>query len=173
MPGSSTPEPAVHLICGATGAGKTTLAIRLAGRLGGVRFSLDDWMQALFWPDLPARDDFPWAEARIARCMDRIKAMIVQVAPLGIPSIVDAGFTTRAERAAFAGWARGLDLTVRLHHVDLPADLRWRRVEERNAERGAAYAFAVTREMFDFMEAMWEPPDDEEMAALASVRVTE
>ncbi len=43
--------PRVHLIAGSTGAGKTTYARALAEQVGGVRFSIDEWMTALFWMD--------------------------------------------------------------------------------------------------------------------------
>src|SRR5689334_16988583 len=43
----------VHLICGSTGAGKTTYARRLADEIGAVVFSIDEWMAALFWMDAP------------------------------------------------------------------------------------------------------------------------
>ena len=46
---------------------------------------------------------------------------------------------------------------------------RWRRVKLRN-EHGSEQAqltFAITREMFDFTETLWEPPTPEEMAEFA------
>jgi len=36
------------------------------------------------------------------------------------------------------------------------------RVCERNRGESTTYSFAVTREMFDFMEARWEMPDQTE-----------
>jgi len=49
--------------------------------------------------------------------------------------------------------------------LDVPVEVRWARVCERNAGASATYTFAVSREMFDAMEAMWELPDAEELAA--------
>ena len=43
--------PLIHLICGSTGAGKTTYAKALAAKLGAVHFSIDQWMATLYWPD--------------------------------------------------------------------------------------------------------------------------
>ena len=43
----------VHMVYGPQGAGKSTFSGRLTGRIGAVSFSIDDWMQALFIPDLP------------------------------------------------------------------------------------------------------------------------
>jgi len=62
---------------------------------------------------------------------------------------------------------------VRLHFLDVPADERWRRVEARNRQPGGTgqLDFQISREMFDFVEAMWEPPTPEEMAACDGVRI--
>ena len=43
-------------------------------------------------------------------------------------------------------------------------------MQQRNRERGETFAFPVTRWMFDFIEDLWEPPTDEEMAALNGVK---
>jgi hypothetical protein len=54
------------------------------------------------------------------------------------------------------------------------AGLKVRRVEERNrAKDGSNHlSFDVTREMFDFVESLWEPPTDTELAASNGVRVS-
>ena len=46
------------LIVGCTGAGKTTYARRLADEIGGIRFSIDEWMMALFWKPLNKHQGF-------------------------------------------------------------------------------------------------------------------
>ena len=53
-------EATIHLVCGSTGAGKTTHALRLCRQLGAMHFSADDWMVALFAPDTPQRADWTW-----------------------------------------------------------------------------------------------------------------
>ena len=57
--------------------------------------------------------------------------------------------------------------------LDAPREERWRRVQARNAEKGATYQlpFAVTRDMFDFVETLWEPPTDQELARCNGIRV--
>jgi hypothetical protein len=47
----------------------------------------------------------------------------------------------------------------------VPEAERWRRVESRNAEKSQVLPFAVTREMFDFVEGIFEPPDAVELTA--------
>ena len=159
-------EPLVHLIAGSTGAGKTTYALALAERIGAVRFSIDEWMMALFWMDSPQPLDGAWAIVRVERCYAQIWRVAEQIAGRGVPVVLDLGFTTRAARARFADLAHDAGLKTQLHFVDVPADERWRRVEARNAAADGQLEFAVTREMFDFVEARWEAPDTAEMAAM-------
>jgi predicted kinase len=173
MPASSRPEAGtVHLVAGPTGAGKSTLAGRLAAAHGAVVFGIDDWMGRLYWPDMAPGADAAWAHERVARCIAQMRAVIAALVPLGVASVVDAGFTTRVERTEFAGWAAARGLAVRLHWIDLAPGARWARVEARNAAGGGATGFPVTREMFDYMEGLWEPPDAAEAAALHAVRIT-
>lgn len=165
-------DPLVHLIAGSTGAGKTTYALALAETVGGVRFSIDEWMTALFWMDSPQPLDPGWSIARVERCYTHIWTVAAQVAGCGVPMVLDLGFTQRASRARFVALARDAGLAPRLHLLDVPAGERWRRVEARNAAPGGQLDFAVTREMFDFVEGMWEAPDDAEMAATDDLRIS-
>ena len=64
----------IHLICGATGAGKSTYAERLATDLGGVRFSIDEWMQALHNANKPDAPSFEWFHERVRRNCARCAA---------------------------------------------------------------------------------------------------
>jgi predicted kinase len=162
-----------HLICGSTGAGKTTYALALAERLGGVRFSIDEWMSTLFWMDSPQPLDAQWSMERVARCDRQIWAVAKAVATAGVDVVLDLGFPTAAARARFAALAREAGVGVRLHLVEASADERWRRVQRRNAEpcpaTGAQLPFAVDREMFDFVESLWEPPSSAELQSLCGL----
>ena len=165
------PTPLTHLVCGSTGAGKTTYALALTERVGGVHFSIDDWMVRLFWADSPQPIRFDWTIERVKRCEAQIADMAVKLARRGVPAVLDLGFTRAEHRAKFYAIAAKAGLGAQLHFVDVPADERWRRVTSRNAEKGETYRLEVTREMFDFMEGIWEPPTPEEMAAMGGVVV--
>jgi predicted kinase len=156
----------IIIVTGSTGAGKTSYAIELATRLRGVRFSIDDWMTTLFWMDSPQPIEFDWAMARIARCEAQILEQVAALSALGIPTILDLGFTRVDHRARFADEARTLGMTCSLHWVDVPTDERWRRVQQRNREQGKTFAMTVDRAMFDFMEGQWQPPSDDEIKAM-------
>ncbi len=157
----------IHLLCGSTGAGKTTYGRRLAEELGAVRFSIDEWMSALFWMDAPDPFTPAWAMERVERCAAMIWNTAAGISATGVPCVLEIGLTTAARRAQYADLAREAGFPVKLHLVDAPAEERWRRVEARNTAPDAdQLPFKLTREMFDFVEAMWERPDAEELAAL-------
>ena len=165
----------IHLICGSTGAGKTTYARRLCEEAGAVLFSIDQWMTALFWMDSPQPLEASWSMDRVARCNDQIWTVAAQVAARGIPCVLDLGFTRLQERDRFAKLAAAAGFSVQLHILDVPREERWRRFQVRNAEGGEApqLQFAVTRGMFDFVETMWEPPNEAERAACNAVLVAD
>ena len=173
IPGLMT-KTLIHLICGATGAGKTTYAVRLSGELGAVRFSIDEWMTALFWMDASQPLNPHWAMERVRRCSAQIWRTAAEVAGRGVPCILEVGLTTAERRAHFLGLARDAGLPARLHFLDVSADERWRRVEGRHARNDEAGQLPceLTREMFDFVETMWEAPSDEELAAADGVKVS-
>ena len=162
----------IHLVCGSTGAGKTTYSRQLADALSGVVFSVDQWMATLFWIDSPKPLQATWSMERVERCAAQIWATASEVAPLGVPCVLDLGFTQRGTRARFVQLARQSGLSAQLHVLDVPTDERWRRVLARNTAGGTAaqLPFDVTRDMFDFVETLWEPPTDEELAACDGIR---
>jgi predicted kinase len=158
----------LHLIAGPTGAGKTTYAIALAERIGAVRFSIDEWMAALFWPDAEPGQDFGWAIERVNRCEAVIAATALQVLARGAPVVLDLGFSRAEHRRKFIRVGAEAGFAAETHLVTADPETRWARVGQRNRDQGETFRFEVTREMFDFMEGMWEPPTPDEGAALTA-----
>lgn len=161
----------IILIVGCTGAGKTTYAMKLADTLGGVRFSIDEWMTALFWADSPQPIEFKWTMERVERCEAQIFTTVRQLAARGIMVVLDLGFTRLEHRDKFRALAADAGLTAAVHFIDVPADERWFRVNRRNKQRGKTFAMEVDRHMFDFMEGMWEPPLEAEWSAGGGCRI--
>ncbi len=162
----------IHLVCGATGAGKSTYAENLAQSLGGLRFSIDEWMQCLHNADQPSEISYDWLYERVLRNCAQMRDIAEKLAPLGIPSIFDCGLTKKEERTVFTKWAANHGFSVQLHFIDIPTNVRWQRVQKRNTERKDTFQFEVTREMFDFIDAIWEAPSPEEMQTYAGKQIT-
>ena len=161
----------IVLIVGCTGAGKTTYARALADQLGAVRFSIDEWMTTLFWADSPQPIQFQWTMERVERCEAQIFATVRQLAARGILAVLDLGFTRKKHRDRFFALAADAGLSAVIHFLDVPVDERWQRVNRRNKERGETYAMEVDRQMFDFMEGMWEPPLEAEWSLGGGCRI--
>ena len=148
----------IILIVGCTGAGKTTYARALADEIGAMRFSIDEWMMPLFGPDVPQPIEFAWMMERVNRCEAMIWTMARQSVARGIPVVLDLGFTKQEHRQKFRDLAVAAGLSAAVHFIDVPVEVRWQRVQHRNAEQGDTFAMHVDRTMFDFMEGLWEPP---------------
>ncbi|WP_342071646.1 AAA family ATPase [Yoonia algicola] len=157
----------IHLICGSTGAGKTTYARELATNIGGAVFSIDEWMVTLFGEDAPAHLDPTWIFPRVHRCETQIWAIASQLGMLRVPAILDLGFQRREHRQRFSGLAKQAELTAKLHVLNVDASERWRRVNFRNKDQGETFHMEITRSMFDYIENAWEPPSDDEIEAVA------
>ena len=153
----------IQLVIGSTGAGKSTYSRALSSRLSAVRFAIDEWMETLFLPDRPADAQHEWYLDRISRSTALIWDTVMQLANLGTSVVLEIGLTQRGPRAEFYQRVDDAGLSLRLHVVEAPRDVRWARVDARNRERGETFSMEVTRGMFDFVEGMWEPPEAPEL----------
>lgn len=156
------------LVCGPTGAGKTTYALALSKEIGAVRFSIDAWMQKLYSQDMTELD-YSWMIERVNRCYEQIWEVSQQLLTLGSDVILDLGFTTKSQRQLFVERAALLSVKSaavesELHYLDTPQKVRRSRVTKRNIEKDPeVYSFEVNDMMFDFMEPRFEIPDAGEL----------
>lgn len=153
----------IHMVTGLTGAGKSTYSETLALDENGVRFSIDDWMSNLFFMERDVTTDFDWFYERVQRCTKQMRDAAELTLRTKTPVIFDCGFTNSHERGLFYDWADDLGYSVALHYLDVDHAVRWQRVQSRNEQQGATFALNVTREMFDFMQNIWEAPSPDEM----------
>ena len=163
----------IHLVCGPTGAGKSTYSEELALSVDGMRFSIDEWMQRLHNADKPNENLFEWFYERVQRNCAQMRDVAERLVVLGVPAIFDCGLTNKLERNIFVDWAEEQGFSVQLHFCDAPTEIRWQRVQKRNAEQAETFQFEVTRDMFDFIESMWEAPSANEMTRLSGKRITD
>jgi predicted kinase len=147
----STPEPRLILICGLPGSGKTALAKELESRLRAVRFSPDEWMDAL---SLNLYDE---------QRRERIEALQwkwgQELLALGLTVIIEWGTWARSERDTLRLRARALGAAVELHSLSAPADVLFERIQRRDRETPP-----IDRDTLSRWFAMFEAPTPEEMA---------
>ncbi len=143
--------PRLIIVCGLPGSGKTTLAKELEFSLRAIRFSPDEWMDAL---SLDVYDE----ERR-----GKIEALqwnfAQKLLALDLTVIIEWGTWGRSERDTLRLGARALGAAVELHYLAAPADVLFDRIQRRRLENPPIKRDALSRwcEMF-------QVPTPEEMA---------
>jgi predicted kinase len=154
--------PTVHLVCGSTGAGKTTYAAAVAARTGGVCFAIDEWMATLFVADRPDPPSVQWASERVERCERQMWLVAVQLIERNVDVVFDLGLSTRDQRERMRMLVAQTRAASKLHYLDVGLATRRARVLKRGVDvRGQS--FEITASIFDAMEELFEPPTDDEL----------
>jgi len=151
------------LVCGLPGAGKTTLAKRLARERGAIRMCPDEWIEAVL------------EDTRDTRERDRLRDPVENMQWVltkewlqeGLTVTLENGFWSEEERTQYACEALEVGARIELHYLEAPSfELLWERVARRNIEtadgpfvmneselRAAWDVFeAPTREEIDFYD---------------------
>jgi predicted kinase len=161
------------MICGPLGAGKTTLARRLAAEHRALRFSLDEWVMQLFGNEAPQPMVFDWWAERCRRCSERIWSVCEGALSQNIDIVLDLGFPGVAHRSQYRRLAAQAGAAVHLHIVTAEPPLRWERVQARNRDGGETFALVVTEDMFKGSESWWEPPSEAELSGGVTLHTAE
>jgi predicted kinase len=143
--------PRLIVVCGLPGSGKTTHAKMLETRLRAVRFSPDEWLDALSISLY--REE---TRARIERLQWEFAQRLLT---LGIRVIIEWGTWARSERDTLRVGARSLGAAVELHHLSAPVDVLFDRLQRRGREHPPVERDALLR-----WEEMFQIPTSEEVA---------
>src|SRR5271170_1390696 len=139
------------IVCGLPGSGKTTLAKELERRLRAVRFSPDEWIDAL---SLDLYD-----EERRAKIEALQWKLGQELLAYGLTIIIEWGTWGRSERDALRLGARALGAAVELHYLHAPADVLFERIRRRGMEKPP-----IEREALSRWSEIFQVPTPEEMA---------
>jgi predicted kinase len=143
--------PRLIIICGLPGSGKTTLARALETRLRAVRFSADEWMDAL------SLDLFD--EVRRGKIEALQWKLCRELLKLGLIAIIEWGTWGRSERDRLRLGSRALGAAVELHYLSAPADVLFDRIQRRGMENPPIERDALSR-----WAVMFQAPTPDEMA---------
>jgi len=139
------------IVCGLPGSGKTTLAKALESRLRAVRFSADEWMDAL---SINIYDEEK--RGKIEALQWKFGQELLE---LGLTVIIEWGTWGRSERDTLRLGARALGAAVELHYLSAPMDVLFDRIQGRGLEKPPIERDALSR-WFE----MFQAPTPEEMA---------
>jgi predicted kinase len=141
--------PRLIIVCGLPGSGKTTHAKALETRLGAIRFSPDEWMDAL---SLDLYD-----EGRREKLEALQWSFAQQLLGRGLTVIIEWGTWGRSERDALRLGARALGAAVELHYLPASGDVLFDRIQQRGAETPPIERDQLMR----WIELFEEPTPDE------------
>jgi predicted kinase len=137
------------IVCGLPGSGKTTHAKQLQAKLGAIRFSADEWMDAVsldLW-DEPNRGKIEALQWQLGQ----------QLLARGLTLIIEWGTWGKSERDALRIRARELGAAVELHYLSATVDILIDRIQQRGLENPP-----IKREqLVQWAEAFEEPTADE------------
>jgi len=143
------------LIVGLPGAGKTSWARRLEEERKAIRLTPDEWMDALF--DASEVDGRRWVlESQM------LWGVAARALELGVNVILDYGCWSEEERDLFRTRAQQLGASAEIVVLDLPLDVLWERLRQRNENLPGA-TFRVSREELEEWSATFEVPTADEV----------
>lgn len=152
----------LHLIIGPVAAGKSTFALQLAREHRAVRMNLDEWMATLFRPDRPEVGVMEWYIERTGRCIEQIWKQTTRTLDAGTHVVLEIGLILRRDRERFYERLDARSEGLTLYVLDAPREVRRRRVQQRNREKGETFSMEVPLAFFEMASDRWEPPDEVE-----------
>lgn len=134
-------------------------------------------MKELFWQDMPPTPDIEWFQEhqnwyveKISRCESMIAKEAVNLLKLGLTPILDLGFTSSSHRMEYVRLALDNAATPEIHYLDSSQEMRWSRVHDRNNTKNESYSMNVDRDMFDYIEQIFEPMSQQELKYVKSIK---
>jgi predicted kinase len=149
--------PTLYLICGKIGAGKSTLAKKLASHPATLLISEDHWTSNLFADDLKTIEDYSRLSARLRAAMT---PHIVDILRQGLSVVLDFPANTVRNR----DWMRSLVAEAQVAHefhlLDISDEICKQRLRQRNAS--GEHPFQMTDAEYDqFTRYFLAPGADE------------
>jgi aminoglycoside phosphotransferase family enzyme/predicted kinase len=168
------PQPALVVMTGLSGSGKSTIAARLAQGLGGIRVRSDverkrlaglDWQRHA----VGSAESAPqlYSAAMTARTYERLHAVARAALAGGLPVVVDAASLRAAERESLLALADALPAPAVIVECTAPLPVLRQRVAARAAQGNDPSD--ATLAVLEAQRTWREPPDAAEAARLLQV----
>jgi predicted kinase len=152
------PMPTLHFFCGKAGAGKTTIASRLAKEQNAILISEDICMMRLFGDQLIVFDDY----IRLSKRLKEVVGPIVKdILLTGQSVVLDFQANTKSGRSWFRSvFEQGAAAHI-LHFVDTPDKTCLAQIAKRNLERPDG-SHILTEKDFIHISSYFQAPEESE-----------
>ena len=151
----SSAPPTLHFLCGKAGAGKSTVAARLAASRHAILVCEDVWLARLFGDRMHTFDDYRQFAQRLKTV---VGPLVVDLLRAGCSVVLDCPANTRAARA----WMRSLyeqaGAAHVLHYVATSDPTCLARIAQRNSEKPEG-SHQLSEEDFVHISSFFEAPD--------------
>lgn len=150
----------LYLICGMSGAGKTTLAKKLEKSIPAVRLCGDELISVI----IKNKDDKEELD-RLRNPIEKVMWDLTEkLLAASVNVILDNGFWSQEERLHYLRSAKQINSSVKvfLHFLDIPTEVIWNRINQRNASLPSD-CFHITRNELDQWMSCFSPPDQNEI----------
>lgn len=138
----------LYLIAGMPGSGKTALSRQLAEENNAIRLEPDAWLVTLGTKPITEGLRQSVEELQLHIATDLLR--------LGVSVILENGFWLRSEREELRDRAHALGAHAQLHVMDVPMNVRWERIQQRNAISSIG---VISLSQLESWEERWEFPD--------------
>lgn len=150
--------PSFHFLCGKAGAGKSTVAKRLAASDGAILICEDVWLTRLFGDQMKSFDDYK-------RFAQRLKTVVgplaIDLLVSGRSVVLDFPANTGNSRAWFRSLYEAADAAHILHFVNTSDQTCLQRIDQRNTERPEG-SHHLTEDDFLHISSFFEAPEQAE-----------
>lgn len=153
-------KPTLHLMVGLPCSGKTTKAKQLENKHNLIRFTPDEWQLTLFGDDfILDEDNHNIRHQKIEQMMwELAKKLLLK----GNDVILDYGFWSKEERLGLFNQSKLLNVSFKIHYMDVELDELLKRLEDRN-NNPEYLAFFISKEHLIEWYNIFEPVTLEEL----------
>ena len=141
-------------LCGKMGAGKSTMAVRLADESNAVLISEDDWLAAHYPDDITSFDDYLTLSRRVRPF---IKAHVQDILRRGTDVVMDFPANTARQRAWFVALCTEIGCDYRMVYLEMSDEQCLAQLAIRRKEQPERARFD-TEETFRHVTSFFEPP---------------
>lgn len=150
--------PTLHFFCGKPGAGKTTVALRLAQELNAILISEDIWLLRLFGDEMKVFEDYVRVSGKLRTV---VGPLAVDLLNTGRSVVLDFQANTRTGREWFRTVFEQAGSRHVLHVLNTSEEACLERIAKRNVERPEG-SHHVTKELFFHVSSFFQAPEEGE-----------